>query len=344
MITMQPLELAFLTQCAFLNRKRLSYIREHYFSIEELKKDIFKTCFHGTLHISQENCRNLRGVLDTFDTQVFGTYLAKHGIIPIDQTSEYFPFLLKHIPDPPLLLFLTGNKNLLKTECISIVGTRKPSSYGRQVVGSVMGDMHDLTVVSGGAYGIDQLAHEEAMRQGKSTIVVLGMGLMRMHTNIRDNSIFHKHENKVLYISEYFPNFWGSKYTFPERNRIISGLSKAVIVVEAPKRSGSLITANFALEQGRDVISVPGPIFNNQSVGTNELLSCSAHPYSREVINNIYKKTIQLNFEENAVLSQLEEPKYLDELDVDNVLTIVSSLEIHGLITKMSDGRWKKRL
>lgn len=192
-------------------------------------------------------------------------------IIPLE--SEFYPAQLKAIFDPPLVLFVKGNLLTQDYFSLSLVGTRMSSFYGRAMAEKLSSQLvqRGFTIVSGGARGIDTFSHQAALKAGGRTIAVLGCGL----------DIVYPPENKKLFtqiaeegalVSEFPLGTPPNKQNFPLRNRIISGLSLGVVVVEAPPRSGALITATSALEQGRQVFSVPGKADSFTSKGTHQLL------------------------------------------------------------------------
>ena len=189
-----------------------------------------------------------------------------------------FPEQLRNIPDPPLALFCRGDASLLHEQlAIGVVGSRKPTSYGRAVCARLTGELAEagVTIVSGLAYGIDREAHEAALKAGGRTIGVMGCGIDHIYP-AGNRQLYRQMEESALLISEYPPGTPAVPGLFPERNRIISGLSLGVLVVEAAERSGSLITADCALEQGKDVYAVPGSIFSEMSAGPHNLLKQGA--------------------------------------------------------------------
>ncbi|PAF15624.1 Smf family DNA processing protein [Niallia circulans] len=203
--------------------------------------------------------------------------LIKTGIQVLPLFHPLYPPLLKTIYDPPYLLYAKGNIKLLQTKKIAICGTRTPTAYGRAALATIAKPIseHSLTIVSGMARGIDGLAHEQAIRTGGATIAVLGSGFDNIYPP-EHSTLFHALAEHQLLLSEYPPFVKPQRWHFPVRNRIISGLSQAVIIIEAKRKSGSLITADLALEQGRDVFAVPGPVTSAQSEGTNWLISQGA--------------------------------------------------------------------
>jgi DNA processing protein len=188
-----------------------------------------------------------------------------------------FPEVLTHIPDPPLLLFYKGDLGWLRQPLLAVVGTRKPTPYGRAACNQLCGQLAKagFVIVSGVAYGIDAEAHKASLRNGMGTIGVLGCGIDQVYPPSH-RMLYQEIAANGLLLSEYPPGTPPRQGLFPERNRIISGLSLGVVVIEAAARSGSLITADFALEQGKEVFAVPGPIFSEVSAGPHNLLKQGA--------------------------------------------------------------------
>lgn len=192
-------------------------------------------------------------------------------------TDNEYPYILSQIPDFPVYLFVKGNLNILNNESYAIVGSRKASLFGVRCANAIAYNIakDNINVVSGLALGIDAAAHLGALRLGYGkTIAVLGNGLLEEDFYPKENlNIYREILNKEgAIVSEYIIFTKPNKYHFPARNRIISGLSSKIIVVEAAEKSGSLITVDFALEQGRDVYAVPGNICDLNSKGTNKLI------------------------------------------------------------------------
>jgi len=270
--------------------------------------------------------------------------------------DKNYPKLLKKIADPPKVLYYLGEIKP-KENCFAIVGTRRFSAYGKQVALEIAGDLAEagLTIVSGFAPGIDTFAHTACIERKKRTIAVLGTGLDEKSIFPRSNL---KLVNKILetggcLISEYPPRTHGTKLTFPQRNRIISGLSLGVLVVEAKQKSGALITANFALSQKRKVFAVPGSIYSSNSKGCHYLIKKGAKLV--ENANDIFK---ELSFkglrpdlrpeiegetkEENLILETLKaEALYVDEIikrtkiSPATVASTLAILEIKGKVRNL---------
>ena len=188
-----------------------------------------------------------------------------------------FPEPLRHIPDPPALLFFRGNLEQLQRPAIALVGARRCTHLGREVAATLAADISakGWVVTSGLARGVDAAAHRAALPLGL-TAAVLGGGLARPYPAAHRVLANEMVQRGGLLLSEYPPFASPRPYHFPERNRLISGLSRAVVVVEAGERSGSLITARMALEQGRDVMAVPGPVSSPTSRGCHRLIKQGA--------------------------------------------------------------------
>jgi len=184
-----------------------------------------------------------------------------------------YPALLKEIRDYPKELYYIGDPKLLQEKCVSIVGSRKTNQYGRSTAysfGKALGQ-RGITVVSGMAVGIDTCAHEGALQEKGNTAAVLACGLDLCYPP-RNRELKGKIESAGIVLSEYPPGTAAQRYYFPQRNRIISGLSPLTVVVQAGNRSGALITAELAADQGRDVGAVPGNIDSEYNLGSNKLL------------------------------------------------------------------------
>ncbi len=191
--------------------------------------------------------------------------------------DQDYPISLREIEVPPTVLYMKGRKRIDTTRTIAIVGTRRSSGYGRAIgkrLARELGAM-GLVVVSGLAVGIDTAAHRGALEAQAHTVAVLGSGFKHMYP-AANVSLAERIGETGTIVSEYPVDTKPAKWTFPQRNRILSGLSRGVVVVEAGVRSGALITARFALEQGREVLAVPGNLTSTSSVGSNRLIKDGA--------------------------------------------------------------------
>ena len=272
------------------------------------------------------------------------------NIIEINQNDEEFPIALRIIQDSPKKLYCIGNINLLKNKKISVVGSRKCTAYGKSIAERLSTKLSNsgVSVVSGLARGIDSCAHNGALKEVGSTIAVLATGIDRCYP-ASNQGIYNEISKKGLIISENPPGYICHRYDFPRRNRIISGLSDAVVVVEAPLRSGALITAEYAMEQGKDLYAIPGNITSFFSIGCNQLIREGAKPVAVlddvltdlniEVHNN--EENLDLGDDEFAVydiirkrgeLSTEDLMKFTD-FDVPKLAGILTVLEMKGAIT-----------
>ncbi|HET7601040.1 MAG TPA: DNA-processing protein DprA, partial [Gemmatimonadales bacterium] len=190
-----------------------------------------------------------------------------------------FPAALRDIPDPPTLLFVLGNREVLPRPAVAIVGSRDHSAYGEEVCRGIAGAAAraGAVVVSGMARGLDAVAHEAALDAGGATIGVLGNGLGVVYP-AANRRLYERVARDGLLLTEFPPGERPHAGSFPRRNRLVSGLARVTLVVEAAIGSGALITADAALEQGREVLAVPGPITSRTSEGANRLIRDGAGP------------------------------------------------------------------
>ncbi len=236
--------------------------------------------------------RNIVMLKNKIDVRKELDMINKEGIKVISYNDDEYPMMLKYLPDPPMLLYIKGELKKEDVISVSIVGTRKPTSYGRLVAEHLVKQLakYNLTIVSGLAYGIDTLAHEFAIKNGLRTIAVLGNGLGVYYPIVNK-----KLQEKIPYhgaVMSEFPYFYKpNKNSFPQRNRIIAALSLGTIIIEADIQSGAMITAKLAAELGKDVFAVPGSIFSKQSRGTNFLIKTGAKlvTSAEDVIEEIQK-------------------------------------------------------
>jgi len=197
----------------------------------------------------------------------------KDNICILHYTDEEYPWRLKQLYDAPVIIYFKGNADLNPSKAISIVGTRRITSYGHRITEQIVSELqkHKATIISGLAYGVDHLAHSQALRIGLPTIGVIAGGMNNIYP-----ALHIKTANRMLHqggiISENEPDIVPEAHFFPERNRIIAGLSDAVIIVEAAKKGGALITAEFANNYNREVFAVPGQIGQYYSTGCNNLI------------------------------------------------------------------------
>ena len=264
----------------------------------------------------------------------------------IELENKLYPKILKNIKKTPKKLYINGNLDILNSNCIAIVGSRKNTKYGEKWCKKFAQEFikYNLTIVSGMALGIDKIAHKTAIRNGGKTIAVLPSGLENIYPE----------ENLELYneiilnggcvISEYEPKINASSKNFLERNRIVSGLSLGTVVIEAAYRSGTSVTAKIAKEQGRDVFCIPGSLDNPKSIGTNNLIKEFAKIVTspKDVINN-YNFLHKIEVNSNTLVKEQipEEYKKIYSLITDipiniNDIAKKSLLELREVSSKLT--------
>lgn len=274
--------------------------------------------------------------------------------------DDNYPELLRNIPDPPPVIYVRGQIRWEDQAALAIVGTRNPSAYGEKVCQRFAQELvsQGRTVVSGLARGIDGIAHLGALDAGGRTIAVLASGVDFIYPPEHKKLAARIVEQGAL-VSEYPPGTPPEPGKFPARNRVISGLSQGVIVVEAGEKSGALITADQALEQGREVFAVPGPITISQSIGPNRLIQQGAKLVTSiedvlaeaqlilELPVQLKEESSELSQTEKLVLSHLNwEPKSADDLvkltglPSSEVAISLTMLEIKGMTKTFPGGRF----
>ena len=270
----------------------------------------------------------------------------------LDRGDQLYPVMLSLIPNPPKRLYYKGDPEVLKLPKIAIVGSRSSTEYGRWAAFSIAKRLseHGVCVVSGMAEGIDTWAHKGALEGGTPTIAVFGSGLDFCFPP-SNTGLMREIESAGLILSEYEEGIHPTRFTFPARNRIISGISCATVVAEAGFSSGALITAEFAAEQGREVYAVPGSINRKSSLGCNKLIADGARPIvfiddiladlgiETDIIDSLSEF---LTSEEKRVIAVLKSNGELtiDRLSgetgisVGSLTSVVTLLEIKGAVSR----------
>jgi DNA processing protein len=289
--------------------------------------------------------------------------LEKAGITVLLRSDESYPTSLSQIAVPPEILYVRGKLPKEELEHIAIIGTRKPTAYGRDACDKFTRALSKsgLGIISGLAVGIDTCAHETCLDVNGTTIAVVGSGI--------DGSVLYPAINRKLadkivanggaIISEYPLMMKSQTFMFPQRNRIVAGLTRGTLVIEASEKSGAHITANYALESGRDVFAVPGSIFSSTSVGPNNLIRQGAIPATKpqdileawNMVEVAEQPTLQISkfsSEETAVLGALETPQNRDDLahtlnfSATSLSQLLTILEIRGSIKHIGNGMYRK--
>ncbi|MBD3311636.1 MAG: DNA-protecting protein DprA [Candidatus Magasanikbacteria bacterium] len=298
------------------------------------------------------------------ENKIFDT-LRKEKIKCLTISNDKYPKLLKEIYDPPFCLFVRGEFKAFKLP-IAIVGTRKNTNYGKNITKKLASTLTQAgcEIISGLAYGIDAVSHDTCINKSGYTIAVLGGGIDKQHVHPAGNKILGEKiiQNGGCLISEYPPGTLPTKFTFPKRNRIIAGLSKAVIIIEAPKKSGALITAQSALDNNRDIYAIPQNIDSHTSSGVNKLIKSGAGIITEA---NDILEYLNLPNEDNCDNNNrtikpdnLEEEKILDAFDNDLILHIddiikktamesslvsstISIMELKGAVKNIGNMKYK---
>ncbi|MDE2784981.1 MAG: DNA-processing protein DprA [Gemmatimonadota bacterium] len=272
---------------------------------------------------------------------------ASGGIAAIVYGTAGYPARLRHLKDPPPVLFALGRTRLLQRRCAAIVGSRRATAYGRRVARGLGASWagRGRCVVSGMAMGIDAEAHRGALPG--PTAAVLGSGV-DVVSPPRNRTLYRKIVECGVVVSEFAPGVRAEPHHFPRRNRIIAALARDVIIVEASRRSGALITAEIALDLGREVLAVPGPIDRPNSEGTNRLIADGATIVVETAPDDVMQYTVPLPEEPDLrqLLSALpaspvtvEEAARLSRRDAEEVGPLLTILEIRGHLTPTRDGR-----
>lgn len=296
---------------------------------------------------------NFVQVRNSVDLEKVMEKITAQGVKVCTWEDDIYPKRLKEIAQPPPVLFIKGSINVEDDWAVSVVGTRRVTPYGRQVAAEIARFLAEngVTVVSGLARGVDAIAHQTALQAGGRTIAVLGSGVDVVYPP-EHRKLAAEITAQGAVISDYPLGTQPESTNFPPRNRIIAGLSLATIVVEAGETSGALITAKFAVDQGREVFAVPGSILTPQSEGTNHLIEEGARPLLKmseilEVLKlenipekQVNRKSLNATAEEKKLLQYLtQEPKYIDEicnlsgLPIQTVSATLTMMELKGLVT-----------
>lgn len=286
--------------------------------------------------------------IDEKRLDAFIHHLAKQNIEIVTFISDIYPKNLKEIHSAPVLLYAKGNLDLLSNSSnLAVVGTRRCTNYGREVTTSFVKDLvkHDICIVSGLADGVDAIAHEAALANGGKTIAVIGSGFNNIYPSINTALSEQIIKKGGLLLSEYEPGEKPNSYHFPARNRIVAALSMALLLVEAPERSGALITKEYAMEFNREVFVVPGRITDYCSKGCNDVIQLcqGTMVLSPKQILDYYGKTV-VDFDKPKDVAQLslEEEMILQILGVNDlhyeailVSSGMSSGNLNALLMKM---------
>ncbi len=309
--------------------------------------------------------QNLKDLKKQIEPEADYLRLSQEGIKVLTIFDENYPESLKQIYDPPIVLYYKGEILPADSRAIAVVGTRKITSYGKIVTEQLVSELASkgITIVSGLARGVDTTAHKAALTSQGRTLAVLGGGLNQMFPAENSPLADQISNGSGAVLSEFPPDYPALAGNFPARNRIVAGLSKAVLVTEAAEDSGSLITARLALEQGKDVFAVPGPITSNLSKGPSQLIQQGAALVTSageildilgipQISNNkfqISNELKNLSESEKAILTCLEnEALHIDEICRSlkrpsyEISANLIKMEIAGLVLSLGGGNYIK--
>ncbi|MFN2144693.1 MAG: DNA-processing protein DprA [Anaerolineales bacterium] len=294
------------------------------------------------------------------DLDAFLAEMVEKRIAILTTADEGYPQRLKSIEYPPPVIYMLGEVLPKDEWAVAIVGTRKFTHYGREVAEEMAAFLarNGVTVVSGLARGVDSIAHRASLDAGGRTIAVLGSGVDQIYPP-ENSGMAEEIILQGAVISDYPPGTPPDGLNFPPRNRIISGLSLATVVVEAGERSGAAITANYALEQGREVFAVPGNIYSPQSKGTNRLIRNGAHPLTSpedllEALNLSMvteQQNVRMVLPGNAVEAAIfdvlsHEPVHVDQigiqagLPIEQISSTLALMELKGMVRQVGGMRY----
>lgn len=329
---------------------RLDALRTHFGSLE-LAWKADGVALRRVLGNRERMLASLAEARRRIDPEAAFQRLERDGVSVLTLADAGYPRLLREIAAPPPVLFVRGQIVETDADAVAVVGTRQATPYGREVAAAIAGDLAaaGVTVVSGLALGIDGIAHRAALDAGGRTIAVLGSGIYDLYPR-QHASLARRIAGQGAVVSDNPPDAKPDRWNFPARNRIISGLALGVVVVEAPDRSGALITVDFAADQGRDVFAVPGPVNATASAGCNRILRDGARPVrsATDVLEDLrlhrsvpeaVQPPLMLDEDERRILAALtSQPRHIDDiveaagLPLPRVSVILLTLELQQLV------------
>lgn len=347
-------------------------------SIEELGSSFIQRLYNHFGNIEEAFCANDLSAIEGLTIKTAEKFLRLRDKVNPDKTLEEvqnrgikfltyedanYPYMLKNISNPPSVIYYKGDLsacNLGKT--LAVVGSRRATSYAKDALTKVIGELQntDICIVSGLASGIDTTAHTAAIENNLKTIGVIASGFDYVYPTANKELYKKIEEGSGAIITEYYPTFEPIPFRFPQRNRIVSGISFGTLVAEASMKSGALITANLTLEQGRELMCIPGLITNPNTEGIYKLLKNGATLVTcaddiLEALGWEIKLEQQklfapdLSEDEQKIYNALEiEDKGVDELqaytrlNIDNILMYLTTLELKGIIKKVDGDRYRK--
>lgn len=347
-ITEQEKLFVLLSMCEIPNKKQEKLLN----SLEEFTIDaLFKDNCADIL--STEEIKRLASAYDrqTFESSIQN--MIDSRIVILTVLSDDYPKRLIDLPDRPMILYTKGDLSLFDKTSIAMVGTRMPTNYGRMMTEKFADELASsgFVIISGLCYGVDEIAHRKTLEVGGKTIAVIGSGFQNIYPST-NTPLSQDIAEKGLLVSEYYPSFRPKKYTFPQRNRIVAGLSDGVLITEAGAKSGTVHTKEFALEYGKDVFAVPGNINSPKSELPNMMIKsaqaeCVLSPNDIVEFYGLEKKakeqkTFTLNIEEQTIINLLKDGEQdyeflviKSKIPVNILNSYLTTLEIRGLIRRL---------
>lgn len=263
----------------------------------------------------------------------------KTGANLVSITDRHYPELLKHIYDPPVLLWFKGDRAVLETDGIAVIGTRNPGKYGMKQAVNWSRAIVDagLTINSGLAYGIDSIAHDTSIRAGGKTIAVLGSGIDVIYPAKNRKLVSDMMEKGSVIMTEYLPGTAPDAVNFPERNRIVSGMSHGVLVIESGPKGGSMITARSALDQNREVFVIPHPLDHANGEGCNYLIKTGQGKLVQTMTDILVEISVKAGKDSTSIVNHPKKKWTLMSLDSEliSICQLLEEEELH--IDQISD-------
>ena len=347
-----------------LTKKRLDAIVQVYgdldTALESMSEELLKS-----LGCREETIYKILNRLEEFDVTSYEKELQKRDLTFLTIDDDNYPSARRTIPDPPVFLYAKGDLSILAQPCVALVGSRKMSSYGKRVTEHVVGPLvaSGVVTVSGLALGVDAEVAKETLRAGGKNVAVLGHGLGMMYPRANQKIADEILGKGGLILTEFPIDISPDKYTFPARNRIIAGLSLGTVVIEAGKDSGSLITADLALDYGRDVFAVPGQIFDEGFEGCHAVLAKGTAKLvtsAEAILSEVGVVSSKGEKKEIAFQPRDEHEEHLwqvlttmpqsvgdlsdrSSLDTGTINAALTMMELSGVVKNVGEGRWVKK-
>lgn len=343
----------------FTNKKKLNLLKLFDEPSQILTE--FSTLFDLlSNYISKEEYDKMTYALNEQFLDAYILNLQKDNITVLTMCSENYPKQFLEFDDAPTILYCKGDISLLKTKSVGIVGSRKPTRYGKEVTEKFTRAIatSGVTVVSGLADGVDSIAHRTTLEANGKTIAVMGSGFNNIYPKT-NYSLEREIEQKGLVITEYKPNVMPAQWHYPVRNRIIALLSNAVLITEASQKSGAMHTRDYCIEYGVDLFVIPGEITSFSSSGCNMiiksgqgLLTTTADDILEKInVANKYNPVVrnfQFSFDEQIIFDAIDGETHFDEiqfktkLDTKTLITLLTTMELSGIIKKLAGNYYCK--